>query len=460
MNRFDKETIDWILKIRDGTENTLVRRESTKLEFKKNFNSASLCEYGKILLSMANNKGGHIVFGVTDEKPHKLIGMSNDNFENIDPREISDTFDSHFSPMLNWDHHIEARDCGKIGFLYVESSREKPVMCVKPGRRGEYKEGDIYYRYGGKTSAIKSPDLQRIIRARIDNENERWQHLLKNIAKVSPSKVSLLNEESGEFIGDKNVVLVDDKILSKMKFIREGEFNETKGAPAYKMVSDIQDIRGTTIIKEKISIPKLIHREDIINSFWEEKCEYPKMYLEKFPDENTHYLPFWFLIKISDLSIAEVETIWKKLKHANGFIRNKLIDRLRSENVDILRIGKILNLNGNNYVMNINEYDNKLQECKSLNPEKTRSDLIMERSFIFSLINNGCLKHFTKAFIRSKYRIIFEAISNLEKDKIIENKGQIYSTMREIYKIQEDSTNLRKCICYIDCMLNREDVSE
>ena len=163
MDQFDKENIEWILEIREGTDNTLVRRESTKLEFKRNFNFASLSEYGKILLSMANNKGGYIIFGVTEKRPHELCGMTNDLFERIDSRKISDLFDNHFSPRLIWDYHIESRKTIKIGFLYVESSREKPVICIQCGNRGEYNEGDIYYRYAGKTSRIKSSDLQTII---------------------------------------------------------------------------------------------------------------------------------------------------------------------------------------------------------------------------------------------------------------------------------------------------------
>ena len=282
MNRFDKETIDWILEIRDGTENTLVRRESTKLEFKTNFNLSSISEYGKILSAMANNKGGYIIFGVTEKRPHNLIGMSNDQFEKIDSSKISGLFDYHFSPTLVWEHHIESRGGIKIGFLHVVTSREKPVMCVKSGNRGEYNEGDIYYRYAGKTSRIRPSELQEVIRGRIDNENMKWQRFLGNIAKISPSKASLLNIESGEIIGDRNTILVDENLLSKMKFIKEGEFNEVEGNPAYKIVGEIQDVKSATFIEKKINVPTLVHRTNIIDSFLNEECEDPLTYLRLF----------------------------------------------------------------------------------------------------------------------------------------------------------------------------------
>jgi len=98
-----------------------------------------------------------------------------------------------------------------------------------------------------------------------------------------------------------------------------------------------------------------------------------------------------------------------------------------------------------------------------LNWVRTKSKLTIERSFIFELINYGCLKHFTNEFIKSKYRLIVEAISNLKKDKTIYNKEQIFIIIQEINEINKPanySSNLRKCICYVDCMLNKADVSE
>ena len=464
MNHLNKEKVDWILEIRGGTGDTLVRRESTQLEFKTNFNLGSISEYGKILSAMANNKGGYIIFGVTEKRPHNLIGMSNDQFEKIDSSKISGLFDYHFSPTLVWEHHIESRGGIKIGFLHVETSREKPVMCVKSGNRGEYNEGDIYYRYAGKTSRIRPSELQEIIRGRIDNENMKWQRLLGNIAKIPPSKVSLLNTESGEIIGDRNTIFVDENLLSKMKFIKEGDFNEVEGNPVYKIVGEIQDVKSATFIEKKINVPTLVHRTNIIDSFLNEECDDPLTYLKQFPYENTHYLPFWFFIRISNLSIDEVENIWEELQDTqNSVVRTKLIERLRNENVDRLKVNKIFDLEGECRINNIGEYNNKFQECISLNRIKTTRKLTIERSFIFELMNNGCLKHFTNEFIKSKDRLIIEAITNLKKNKIVDNKEQIFRIIKWINEISTPSVyslSLRKCMCYVDCMLNKADVSE
>ena len=75
--------------------NILRRRESVSIEFKevfhwhdKNFKS----KLAKSIAAFANNKGGVIVFGVSN-KPHKLVGI--ENFDNTDDAEITTFLNNH-----------------------------------------------------------------------------------------------------------------------------------------------------------------------------------------------------------------------------------------------------------------------------------------------------------------------------------------------------------------------------
>ncbi len=158
-----------------------------------------------------------------------------------------------------------------------------------------------------------------------------------------------------------------------------------------------------------------------------------------------------------------MENIWEELQDTQNSVRTKLIERLRNENVDRLKVNKIFDLEGECRINNIGEYNNKFQECISLNRIKTTRKLTIERSFIFELMNNGSLKHFTNEFIKSKDRLIIEAITNLKKNKIVDNKEQIFIIIKWINEISTPSVyslSLRKCMCYVDCMLNMADVSE
>ena len=66
-----------------------LRNEGAVLEYKENFdwqNKESRARYAKTIAGFANNKGGILVFGVTD-KPRQIVGLSNvqkSAFEKID----------------------------------------------------------------------------------------------------------------------------------------------------------------------------------------------------------------------------------------------------------------------------------------------------------------------------------------------------------------------------------------
>src|SRR5450631_1901081 len=81
----------------------LKNRESFDLEFKSNFHfGSSLIEYCRSLVGMANNKGGQIIFGITD-KPRLPKGMTNDKFQNCDPSKIHQVFSEYFSHEVEWE---------------------------------------------------------------------------------------------------------------------------------------------------------------------------------------------------------------------------------------------------------------------------------------------------------------------------------------------------------------------
>ncbi|WOV91113.1 MAG: ATP-binding protein [Candidatus Zeuxoniibacter abyssi] len=54
----------------------------------------------KTIASFANNKGGHIVFGVKD-RPRELVGLTDNDFEEIDEQEITEILNSYFSPEIS-----------------------------------------------------------------------------------------------------------------------------------------------------------------------------------------------------------------------------------------------------------------------------------------------------------------------------------------------------------------------
>jgi hypothetical protein len=412
---------------------------------------------------MANNDGGYIVFGVTENRPHEIVGMTNNQFEKIEPTRITNIFDEHFSPALKWEHHIEIFNKLKIGMIYVKPSHQKPIICLKSGNRGEYKQGEIYYRYYAKTSLIKYSELNDIINQRIEDVNREWQNLMGRISKSSPSKTAIMDTDSGKIIGDKQILILDNKLLSKIKLIREGEFKEIEGAPVYRIVGDIKDIEGTTIIEKEKKIPHSIHKKDIIQSFLDEKCEFPTLYIKQFPYENTIYLPFWFFIKSSEMSIIQVQKLWDNIQDAQQNTKNKYLNRLNNENFDRITMGKILDLDGKWMINDINDYTKIYNDCKILNLSRTKAIIARERSFIYELIKNGSMVCFDTDFIKKKSRLLLETISNLDETTIRKFKSDIFRILNEINAMKKSSfleDKFKRCLCLIDAKLNRGEIIE
>lgn len=215
-------------------------RESKKLEFKANFNFGSMNDYSKTFAAFANSVGGIIVFGVQDN-PRSPIGMTNNNFLDIDPEQISNYLNEHFSPEIEWemfDYDIENL---KFGVILISESRHKPIVCKKEVKGQKARESDIFYRYSGRSERIKFPELQNIFNGNKEIERKKWMEHIQNIARIGPENIMLMDIMRGEIPNENNTkIIVDKELLKEIKFIQEGKFVERDGAPALKLIGSVE----------------------------------------------------------------------------------------------------------------------------------------------------------------------------------------------------------------------------
>lgn len=247
------------LKERNGR---LHHRENQELEFKESFNLAGLAEYFRDFAAFANNRGGYLVFGVTDS-PRKAKGMSEsaaDQFDKIDPERITGYILEIFSSDISWCHDVITHKAKKFGYFRVWEHREKPVITKKDeGKDHELRNGDIYYRYGGRTQRIQSSELENIINSRIEQTNRSWTELMSKIGRIGSQNAAILDTESGIISRGRNQILViEDDLAQKLAFIKEGEFSEKEGAKTLKLIGDIVPVDRVEVIKkEKEHLTKL-----------------------------------------------------------------------------------------------------------------------------------------------------------------------------------------------------------
>jgi predicted HTH transcriptional regulator len=188
-----------LLKLKD--DGNLFHRESQNLEFKESFNLAGLADYYRDFAAFANNKGGYLIFGVKDRPKRELVGLSEKatkQFDKLDPEMVSGHLLDIFSSEIVWEHEIYFFNDMYFGVFYIHESTLKPVISKKDeGKDQVLKNGEIYYRYGGRTQKIQYGELESIINKRIEQNNNQWLDLVQKIGKSGPQNAAILDSERG-----------------------------------------------------------------------------------------------------------------------------------------------------------------------------------------------------------------------------------------------------------------------
>lgn len=241
-----------LLRLKNG--GFLYHREGQELEFKEQFNFAGLADYFRDFAAFANNRGGYLIFGVKDS-PRVLIGLSEkakEQFDKVDPEKITGYLLDIFTSDIHWEQALVEVAGMEFGVFRVYEAITKPVIAKKDeGKDQIIKNGDIYYRYGGRTQKIQHAELESIINKRIEKNNKDWLDLMSKIGRAGPQNAAILDTEKALIEkNDTQVLVLDEGLSEKLKFIKEGEFVEKDGAPTLKLVGDIVSVEQVEVIKK------------------------------------------------------------------------------------------------------------------------------------------------------------------------------------------------------------------
>lgn len=251
-NSSHKETVVELLRTREDSD-ILAHRESATLEFKENFNFSGVAEYYRDFAGFANNKGGYLIFGVKD-KPRKRIGLSEkgkDHFDRLDPQAVTGHLLEDFSGQIDWLHDVIELGGMTFGFFYVAPAKDKPIICKKTEGKTLI-EAEIYYRYNGRTQRIRYSELEAIINDRIGSQNKQMMEMMVKIFKSGPQNAAILDLEKRTLeTNEAQVLVVDEKLVEKIKFIKEGQFDEKEGAPALKLIGDVASVNKVEVVKHE-----------------------------------------------------------------------------------------------------------------------------------------------------------------------------------------------------------------
>lgn len=231
-------------------------REGNSLEFKESFSKGGFSKYAKTMASFANHKGGFIIFGVSD-KPRKIKGLQSDCFDTFEQERFTESLNSFFEPAIEWEcGSLEVRvqeNMKKIGWIYTYEAENKPVIAQKSCDSEKFYSGDILYRYRAVSQKIKYAEMHSIISECARLARERLLKLIETVHKSGTANLGIVNYSNGKFSTPYGVdVEIDRKlvkqVLKKAKFIKEGCFSETEGAPVIKVTGNID-------LAEEVPVP-------------------------------------------------------------------------------------------------------------------------------------------------------------------------------------------------------------
>lgn len=328
IDHFSVDKLGPIFQTESPGSDKLKSRENGSLEFKESFNWANKNEYGRTIAAYANSKGGYLVFGVTNS-PRKIKGLSSDKFESTDTAKITEYLNEYFHPEIGWEMSTYDFQDKKIGLVYVKESQNKPVICTK-NAHPTLTEGAIYYRYRGRTQLIKFAELRQIL-----DEQRRFEQQLilshfKKVAEIGVRNAAVLDSNSGIVSGPGGSFIIDESLLPKIKFIKEGHFSESMAAPAIKLIGNAESIKGSPIQPvKKIVTTKALRSTDLFFSFFNnEKVSTPIEYLKQICFESSAYYPIYFYLKLTKLQkdqvVSQLETL-----NTRGQTKIKLIERFK-----------------------------------------------------------------------------------------------------------------------------------
>jgi len=287
--------------------------ETDQHECKSGFGFKFSAKWLKAIAALANNKGGYVLFGVNDkgEKDddgndisYTVKGLVGKEFTSADPVEFTKRLKSTFDPTPSIaTTHITVGG-NVVGVIYVERHPSGPIIATR--NQEELKEGDIYFRYPGQSTRIKYSDLRAILDGRDAAVRVQILPMVERLLSLGPQRAMVADLQSGALLDGKHVIQIDEALVEKIAFIKEGQFDEKVGSPALRLVGDVSRIAGG--IASSAVNKGVITRTDLLREFLDQTQTVDPKECIRFAIEHLQgdWLPLRYFAKRAKLTRSEL----------------------------------------------------------------------------------------------------------------------------------------------------------
>jgi hypothetical protein len=224
-----------------GVQWRLKAGETDEHECKENFGIKHAHNWLRPMAALANNRGGYLLFGVYDKGKkddagnnlsHVVCGLKSDEFVKTDPVEFTKKVKATFDPTPHFAVGVVAVGGATVGVIHVQQHPSRPVITTR--QEGDIREGDVYFRYPGQSSRIKYSDLRGILDDRDVKARAAILPMVERLLALGPSRAIVGDIKEGTLGDGKQMLHIDEALLEKIAFIKEGQFDEKAGAPALR----------------------------------------------------------------------------------------------------------------------------------------------------------------------------------------------------------------------------------
>lgn len=420
------------------SENNILKNyEDNHIEYKLSFGFGSLARYMKTMASFANKEGGYIIFGVEDAT-RKMVGLDANSFKSfhtLDRKQLTEQFRKHFCPEIIWEHETYKLNDLSFGIIYTYPSEKKPVVCIETGK--DLRKHAIYYRYNAENHEIEYTELNTIIeieKQKVTQQvTQQWHNIISKLIKTKDiTQVALLDFENKILTGASSNLYIDENLIEKISFIKEGSFVDNGGQPALRLIGDIDTINGTVQLHNNIIEQKAINYNEIIIHFInQEDVNNPMEYVKQLCYQNSSLYPVFYYFYLAEKSIEE----------GINFINQ----------IDVQNKAK------SSLLIRINTLNSKFKEMSS----NIRSKTSVYKAYIMK-IESGELIMPSEI---NELIDLLEAICRMDKLEIKNNQTYLLSIMNEIYHNYYNNRDYKKIIsfyraslCWIDEAIYRDEL--
>jgi hypothetical protein len=309
---FERKGRDWFVKL----------GETEEVECKNSFQLSGNGKLFRAVAAMANNRGGHILFGVKNEEL-EVVGLKDRRFVETDPNAFSQVLRSVMEPLPRFEVGYIDLEEKLVGAIYVYKEVDMPVIGTKDEQN--FREGTIYYRYPGESRAIRPAEYRKLLSARDNRIRQENVNAIQRVVELG-DRAAVLDLESGKVEGASNSLLIDESLLSKIQFIRHGEFDEIAGAPALRLIGDVT---ATGSVGERI-VRENIEEADVLRNFvLQEPVALPLHYVLRSLTTPKKWLPIFYYIQRSGKTVEEIEADIEARDGAYVASKRQLLERVK-----------------------------------------------------------------------------------------------------------------------------------